>query len=380
MKRCPDVSNFPQIGFCTHNAALSTAGRSRGESVKKFVIPIIVFLLIAVSCTTPTAPADSNTAEKRGTPVPAPTISSLPLYSISGRIFFDYNANGEMEAEEPPFGFIPINLNEYAYATLSDEDGYFQIKDVPAGTYDIRIESPEMVDPSYQLRYITFSNERIKSIENPITIQIDSDVNRDFGLTQGFITMPIPCEMINGTTKFIDLDHRLGSIRGWDGITSGASLADQHQGIDYPGERFTPILAAAPGIVIRSAEEGDETKSILIMHDLGDEKFVTGYHHNDSVTVVPGDKVKRGQEIALMGDSGVESVHVHFELWPMPVNSENTYAAFRDYIFNPDLWTWIPDPSGGEIPSGLDFYQDQKNKNTRSYWTAHNKPKCISAQ
>jgi len=282
-----------------------------------------------------------------------------------------------MEAEEPPIILIPIRMNDYEYTTLSDDDGYYQIKDVPAGTYNLRMESPEMVDPSYQIRYIALSNETIQSIGNPINIEINSDVTRDFGLTQGFITMPVPCGMVNGTTRFVDLDHRLDFVRGWDGSTSGASLPDQHQGIDYHGDRYTPILAAAPGIVLSSADEGDESKTIRIMHDFGDEKFVTGCRHNDSVMVVPGEMVKRGQEIALMGDSGVENILVHFELWPMPVNSDNSYAAFRDYIFNPDLWTWIQDPSGGEFPSALDFYQDQDNKNTRSYWTHFNNPKCI---
>ena len=380
--------------------------------MKKSVILIIVSLIFIGSCATPSATQDSfssysgspeykttpgltikETLDERAgltqtnlipsatrdTQAPAPSMTPSALSSISGRVFFDYNANGEMEAGESPLMFISISLNDHSYGTMSDENGYYQIKDVPAGKYALRIESPEMFDPSYLLRYIAISDERIQNIQIPIKLQVAGDVSMDFGLTQGFLTVPVPCEMVKGIFHFVDLDHQVNSVRSWDGLTSETVIPDQNQGIDYFGDINTPILAAAPGIVISSAEEGDETKAILIMHDLEDEKFVTGYRHNYSVAVVAGEKVKRGQEIARMGDSGVEQVHVHFELWPMPQNSEISYAAFQDYIFNPERWTWIPDGSGGEIPSGLGIYQDQNNRATRSYWTAHNKPVCIPA-
>jgi len=324
----------------------------------------------------PTKPGNSRTRE---TPEAAPTTSHPGLYSISGRVFFDDNANGEMEADESPLMFIPISLNDYAYETVSDEDGFYQIEDLPAGRYDLHIESPEMFDPSYLLRYIALSDESIQSIQIPVTLQAAGDVSRDFGLAQGFLTMPVPCGMETGSTHFVDLDQQVGTVRRWDGLTASTSIPDQNQGIDYHGERYTPVLAAAPGIVIRAADEGDETNSILILHDLGDEKFVTGYSHNDSVVVGTGEKVKRGQEIALMGNAGTEEVHVHFALWPIPQDADSTHAAFQDYIFNPQRWPWITDGSGGDIPSGLDMYQDQNNKSTRSYWTAHNKPVCIPA-
>ena len=50
---------------------------------------------------------------------------------------------------------------------------------------------------------------------------------------------------------------------------------------------------------------------IIIKHD---ETFLTAYAHNRAVKINEGDAVESGQIIAEMGQSGTDSVRLHFEI------------------------------------------------------------------
>ena len=53
-------------------------------------------------------------------------------------------------------------------------------------------------------------------------------------------------------------------------------------------------------------------KLVLILHHGG---LVTAYAHNSAFKTVPGERVRRGTRIALLGSSGISrGPHVHFEV------------------------------------------------------------------
>jgi murein DD-endopeptidase MepM/ murein hydrolase activator NlpD len=86
-----------------------------------------------------------------------------------------------------------------------------------------------------------------------------------------------------------------------------------HGGIDLAGERGTPIMAAAEGVVMFSGR-GPEGYGNAVMLDHGNGLF-TLYAHNERNVVRQGERVRRGQIVALMGDTGRASgTHVHFEV------------------------------------------------------------------
>ncbi len=90
-----------------------------------------------------------------------------------------------------------------------------------------------------------------------------------------------------------------------------------HQGIDIWGRRGTPVLASAPGRVIKSYSEPVYGNRIVINHGRspnGDE-LRTVHKHLDKRLVKVGDIVQRGQQIGTMGDTGALGVlvHLHFE-------------------------------------------------------------------
>lgn len=91
---------------------------------------------------------------------------------------------------------------------------------------------------------------------------------------------------------------------------SGGAASD---GIDIAVPEGTPVKAAENGVVIYAGNGlKDFGDTVLIRHDDG---LVTVYGHNSKLEVKRGEKVRRGQEIALSGMSGTTpSPRLHFEV------------------------------------------------------------------
>ena len=87
----------------------------------------------------------------------------------------------------------------------------------------------------------------------------------------------------------------------------------KNDGVNIAAPSGAPVVASADGTV---AYAGNELRGfgnmILIRHDGG---YVTAYAHNASLLVKKGDKVKRGQTIARVGQTGaVFGPQLHFEI------------------------------------------------------------------
>jgi murein DD-endopeptidase MepM/ murein hydrolase activator NlpD len=86
-----------------------------------------------------------------------------------------------------------------------------------------------------------------------------------------------------------------------------------HEGIDFSAKIGTPVYATADGTVeyVRTAKEG-YGKSIMINHGMG---YKTRYGHLSKFVVKRGEKVKRGQLIGLVGNTGKSTgPHLHYEV------------------------------------------------------------------
>ncbi len=97
--------------------------------------------------------------------------------------------------------------------------------------------------------------------------------------------------------------------RRYDPINSKAAF---HQGVDIRGKRGTEVRATASGMVF---ERGyDEGYGWYVLIDHGSD-FRTMLAHCKKILVKKGDKVTRGQVIALLGNSGRSTgPHVHYEI------------------------------------------------------------------
>lgn len=85
-----------------------------------------------------------------------------------------------------------------------------------------------------------------------------------------------------------------------------------HSGMDFPAAKNTPIYAANDGEVILARNYGGYGNCVMIDHGGG---IVTVYGHANKLLVKVGQKVKRGDTIALVGTTGRSTGnHLHFEV------------------------------------------------------------------
>ena len=87
----------------------------------------------------------------------------------------------------------------------------------------------------------------------------------------------------------------------------------EHHGVDYLVPEGTPIFATADGIVQTLSEKNTtHGKAITIDHGNG---YQTSYSHLLDIRVKKGQRVKRGDIIALSGNSGLSfAPHLHYEV------------------------------------------------------------------
>ena len=94
----------------------------------------------------------------------------------------------------------------------------------------------------------------------------------------------------------------------------GAST--NHRGIDIGVSTGTPVYSSADGYVLDVQHTGVRGLFVLIKHG---NNLYTRYQHLSSSNVSAGQYVKRGQQIARSGNSGIGSgPHLHFEVLTRP--------------------------------------------------------------
>ena len=85
-----------------------------------------------------------------------------------------------------------------------------------------------------------------------------------------------------------------------------------HCGMDIGAEIGTPVKAAGNGKVIFSGWKGAYGYLVVIAHE---KNYITVYAHNSKNLVKTGEIIKKGEVIALSGNTGaVTGAHLHFEI------------------------------------------------------------------
>jgi murein DD-endopeptidase MepM/ murein hydrolase activator NlpD len=99
-----------------------------------------------------------------------------------------------------------------------------------------------------------------------------------------------------------------------------------HSGVDFAGRKGTPIYATANGIVTYAYTDLRLGKVVVIEHNIEEENeqgvtylrqgvWRTEYGHLDKILVKTGDRVKRRQQIGVMGDTGRSTgPHLHYSV------------------------------------------------------------------
>jgi murein DD-endopeptidase MepM/ murein hydrolase activator NlpD len=121
-------------------------------------------------------------------------------------------------------------------------------------------------------------------------------------IEQGTIAIP-STQPVRGTALTSGYGVRSDPFRG---------RAAMHAGIDLAGPLGTPIYATADGVVGRSEWAGGYGNLVELDHGRG---IQTRYGHLSRSMVTAGQRVKRGELIALMGSTGRSTgSHLHYEV------------------------------------------------------------------
>jgi len=116
------------------------------------------------------------------------------------------------------------------------------------------------------------------------------------------------------TTAAMDGTREVNGIV-WAWPVNGNVLAGftegQTKGIDISGDQGQKVYAAAEGRVIYSGKMDGYGNLVIIKHS---DDLLTAYAHNSKNLVSQGSSVSRGDEIAEMGNSGTDTVKLHFEV------------------------------------------------------------------
>jgi len=109
--------------------------------------------------------------------------------------------------------------------------------------------------------------------------------------------------------------------RGYD---ANAGLGASHYAIDIAAPKGSPVKATADGVVMFSGWTYEEGNVVILKHKWNYYSF---YKHNLENLCMEFEQVKKGQVIALLGDTGQISSgpHLHFEVWEgmQPINPLN---------------------------------------------------------
>jgi murein DD-endopeptidase MepM/ murein hydrolase activator NlpD len=129
--------------------------------------------------------------------------------------------------------------------------------------------------------------------------------------------------------SFLSSTPSIWPTRGWVTSSFGfrkspfTGLREKHEGWDIAARNGAPVRATADGVVVVEGREYGYGNLVEIDHGYG---IVTRYGHNSKHLVKAGDRVKRGQVVSLVGNTGRSTgPHLHYEILlnGVPVSPEN---------------------------------------------------------
>lgn len=179
--------------------------------------------------------------------------------------------------------------------------------------YDLKVEYDETMYKNEKKVKTNGTPGKSRVVEKIIKhngVEVDRQI-----VKEELISKPVDKLIVKGT-KQRPLTIATGSFttptRGSISSRFGQRWGRMHRGIDIAAKVGTPIKAADGGTVTYSGNRGSYGKLVEINHGNG---YVTRYGHCSKIHVNNGQKVSKGQIVALVGNTGrTTGPHLHFEV------------------------------------------------------------------
>lgn len=168
--------------------------------------------------------------------------------------------------------------------------------------------------------------EPFNPLEGELSFQdqtIISSMNRSLGLLKTEVSIQERSfqelvEYLEDQKSLLASTPSIWPVKGWLTSTFGyrsspfTGRREMHKGLDIATRSGTPIIAPADGLVVFSGREGGFGNMIIIDHGYG---ITTRYGHCSALDAKLGQKIKRGDVIARVGNTGRSTgPHVHYEV------------------------------------------------------------------
>ncbi len=211
---------------------------------------------------------------------------------------------------------VSVGVKTLDYHVMKSKLSYFtkEFRDIRSTTASLKEASNELS----QLLSLKSKGNILKSAELKDTGSLDIESLKK--------QVNEAIESVSAIKLFIaeQRDIYLSTPTGWPvqgEISSGfglrrhpvSSAMANHTGIDIRTPTGSAVNATASGIVSFSGWENGSGYIVVLEHGHG---FSTAYAHNKENLVSVGQRIKKGERIALSGSTGVSTgPHVHYEVW-----------------------------------------------------------------
>ncbi len=187
--------------------------------------------------------------------------------------------------------------NEEQMAALVEQKEEFEQMAAESEAYMKSLQQNQATYSRLQAEYKATENELNKELEEMLA-ELAKQTPAYVG---GELGWPMPLA-----------NKRISSWYGWRDLYGTGKKDDFHLGIDIPGATGTTILAANDGTVVTAKWHYSYGNYVVVDHGGGRS---TLYAHASKLLVKVGDKVKKGDTIALCGNTGNSfGSHLHFEV------------------------------------------------------------------
>ncbi len=184
-----------------------------------------------------------------------------------------------------------------------------------------------------------------------VSTKRDSDADKErLPLPTQHVEMSLPFQPGEAWYVVQGYDNPPGHHAGYASFTWDFIVADQPHYSEYPsGSGGAPLYATAPGKVVGVEENkqcGQNKPNIIDIEQADDEIAIYLHLRQNSAEVKVNDKVKPGQKVALLGDTGMGccgSNHLHFGVADMKDGTPSFVTfpiAFSNYEVRDEKGNW----------------------------------------
>jgi murein DD-endopeptidase MepM/ murein hydrolase activator NlpD len=195
------------------------------------------------------------------------------------------------------FAFTPLRYTIPGYADINNNKIYVELN-----------HKIEKLEKSLDTQKVY--TEGFKNLLNPSGISVNNPTSK----VNNFNNFSSKGQNNNTISNTLSLEHFYFCIPLKGEVSSGFDSESNHYGVDIVAPEKTPILNILDGVIINS-DWSDKTGNTISVQHKGN--LVSIFKHNSVLLKKTGDFVKKGEAIAIIGNTGelTSGPHVHFELW-----------------------------------------------------------------